>query len=118
MSVNLDELRSRIRVERVTVSCALAEGRKGDGDFVSLTVRSAEGDFTMEEAHLVHKMVSREAMEMTYMDALAKGHITKDRLKQDLPARKQNYDNLIARLVDRANGADKASTQVKAGKAA
>jgi len=98
MTINVKELRERIRVERVTVSCALAEGRKGEGDFVSLTVKSAEGDFTLEEAHLIHKMVSKEAMEMTYMDALARGHIPKDRLKNDLDVRRKNYDALISNL--------------------
>lgn len=93
-----NDLRKRIRVERVTVSCALTAGRRGDGEFVSLTVKAAEGEFTLEEAHIVHKLVSREATEMAYMDALAKGHITKDQVKRDLDTRKSNYDALIAGL--------------------
>jgi len=116
VAISAKELRSRVRVERVTVSCALAEGRKGEGDFVSLTVKSAEGDFTLEEAHLIHKIVSREAVEMAYMDALAKGHMGKDALKRDLDARRKNYDTLITNLEKRSNhdSVDVPSNQVKA----
>jgi len=92
------DLRNRVLVERVTVSCALTSGRRGDGEFVSLTVKALEGDFTLEEAHLVHKMVSRECTEMAYMDALAKGHITKEQLDRDLNKRRGNFDKLITAL--------------------
>lgn len=109
MAIDANALRERVRVERVTVSCALSEGRKGEGDFVSLTVKSIEGEFTLEEAHLVHKIVSREAMEMAYMDALAKGHMGKEALKRDLDVRRKNYDNLITNLEKRSNSANKAA---------
>lgn len=103
MPVNANELRDNILVERVTVSYALTAGRRGNGDFVSLTVRAAEGDFTLDEAHLVHKLVSREAMEMTYMDALAKGHMKKNQVTRDLTTRKRNYNALIRGLERKLN---------------
>jgi len=98
MPLDPKELRKKVLVERVTVSCALTAGRRGSGDFVSLTVRSSEGDFTLEEAHMVHKIVSREATEMAYMDALAKGHLNKNTVARDLTTRKRNYDSLIRGL--------------------
>jgi len=103
MPIDLEKLRNRVVVERVTVSAALSSGRKGDGDFVSLTVRAVDGEFTLVEAHIIHKMVSREATEMAYMDALAKGHKSKEQVAADLPRRLRNYDTLIDRLARKAN---------------
>lgn len=96
--IDTKALKNQIRVERLTVSCALTTGRRGDGDFVSLTVKGAEGDFSLEEAHMVHKIVSKECTEMAYMDALAKGHGSVDQLRQELNRRKSNYDKLIQSL--------------------
>ena len=98
MPIDVQELKDRIRVEKVTVSCALGGGRKGNSDFVSLTVKSISGDFTLEEAHLVHKIASREATEMAYLDALAKGHMGRETVSKDLSTQKRNYDSLIRGL--------------------
>jgi hypothetical protein len=103
MSIDVDALRDRVRIERVTVSYNLTNGRKGGGEFVSLTVKAAEGDFTVDEAHLVHKFVSKECMEMAYMDALARGSMSKNQVARDLPKRKRNYDALIGGLERKMN---------------
>jgi hypothetical protein len=101
--VNVKELKDKISVERVTVSCALSSGRRGDNDFVSLTVHSKEGDFTLEESHIIHKLVSSEATEMAYMDAIARGHLPSDVAIQTLKRQKDNYRKLIEKLEDKFN---------------
>jgi hypothetical protein len=103
MSDKIKDLENKIRVERVTVSCALSDGRRGDGDFVSLTVKSIDGEFSLEEAHLIHKIVSREATEMAYMDSLAKGHKTKSQISAEWPVRRKNFDMLISSLSKKLN---------------
>lgn len=101
MPVDAKALEERLVVERVTVSCSLSGSRRGDT--ITMAVRSVGGEFTLDEAHIVHKIVSKHAMEMAYMDALAQGTMGKAKVAEQLPKRKRNYDALIAGLERKMN---------------
>ena len=111
MPINAEELRRQARVERVTVSHCVHSGKKNQ-DFVSLTLKApTEEGWTLEEAHIIHKIASRDVMEMAYMDALANGHWGKSSVKQEMGQKKRNFDALIAGLEKKYNKSDEADSK-------
>lgn len=102
MSINVEEIRQRARVASITVSHMVLTGKKQD--FVSMTLKCPDEEgWTLEEAHIAHKIVSRDAVEMAYMDALARGHKVNKTVRAELEKIKRNYDALTSRLEERAN---------------
>ena len=100
-----NELLDRISIDKVTVSCSLQTGPRSS-EFVSISVTPNQGEFTIDEAHLVHLNVSKEVTKMAYMDALARGTLSKDRVEKELGNRMKNYDILISRRKNRSNTND------------
>jgi len=103
MPVNVQELRKQVRVASITVSHIVHSGKK-EQDFVSMTIKSPDDEgWTLEEAHIAHKILSKDVVEMSYMDALARGHKSKNQVNNELNKRRRNYDALISGLERKFN---------------
>lgn len=111
MPINVEEIRAQARVASITVSHIVHSGRR-DQAFVSLTLKSPDEEgWTLEEAHIAHKLVSKDVVGMAYMDALARGHKNKNQVRNELEKRRRNYDQLVAGLERKFNKAVEAAAK-------
>ena len=90
MPYDIKALEGRIVVDKITTSVSIKNN--GNSDFVSLSVM---GEYTLGEAALVHKLISRNATQMVYLEALAKGHLSKTSIKAKLPRVLKHFEALI-----------------------
>lgn len=110
MPIDLAKIRQQTRVTSITVSHVVHSGRKTQ-DFVSMTIKCEDEEgWSSEEAHIAHKLLSRDCMEMAYMDALSNGHKSKNQVRNELSKRRRNYSLLIRALEHKYNKAEPVST--------
>jgi len=113
----LDSLASEIRLDKITVSFSI-EDRDGQGRkkscFVSETASRGHGaemtqmneygspaNWSLEEAQLVHCVLSKQVIAKTYRDAVHRRVISAETARQELPPIMQAYDANLVRLMNR-----------------
>lgn len=117
----LDTLTSEIRTDKLTVSFSIEDrdgyGRKKSA-FVSETASRGHGaemtqlneeggtsaNWSIEEAHIVHCVLSKSVIAKTYRDAVRRRIISPETAREELPSIMQGYDANIARILNRSNG--------------
>jgi hypothetical protein len=111
----LESLQSEIRTDKITVSFSIEDrdrsGRKKSA-FISITSSRGHGAeiqqlngndapaaFTMEEANIVHALLSKHVVAATYMDAVARGFLATNAARNELSGILQAYDKRLLKLL-------------------
>jgi len=115
----LDKLVAEVRVDKVTASFSIEDRAFGGkkSAFVSQTASRGHGaeidqmqedtspaNWTIEEAAIVHCVLSKQVVAATYRDAVHRRIISAETAREELPLIIHRYDENIARLVNKANG--------------
>lgn len=116
----LDTLTSEIRTDKLTVSFSIEDrdgyGRKKSA-FVSETASRGHGaemtqmnegesrpaNWSIEEAQIVHCVLSKQIIAKTYRDAVRRRIISAETAREELPPIMQGYDANIARILRKAD---------------
>lgn len=116
----LDNLVSEVRLDKVTVSFSIedrdAQGRK-KSCFVSETASRGHGaemtqmhedgnpaNWTIEEASVVHCVLSKHVIKATYRDAIHRRIISSETAREELVAILRKYDENITRILAASKG--------------
>jgi hypothetical protein len=114
----LDSLTSEIRLDKITVSFSIEDRAFGGkkSAFVSQTASRGRGaemehmnddsppaNWTVEEAAIVHCVLSKQVVAATYRDAVHRRIISAETAREELPPIVHRYDDNIVRLMNKAN---------------
>jgi hypothetical protein len=115
----LDNLVSEIRLDKITVSFSIEDRAFGGkkSAFVSQTASRGHGaemgqmnedtpsaNWSVEEAALVHCVLSKQVVAATYRDAVHRRIISAETAREELLPIIRRYDENIVRLMNKANG--------------